>query len=123
MSGSAPLAMKTPQPDLVASLAAEILLTMPPTAVSLVVPPAMASISGVILSTTGTTRPVPFMSIEPGRGGEDEEELRPDEARDHRREGVVVAEADPGDLGRAHGVVLVDDGDGAVGDQLARASP
>jgi len=28
--------MKTPQPDLVASLAAEILLIMPPTAVSLV---------------------------------------------------------------------------------------
>jgi hypothetical protein len=66
MSGSAPLAMKTPHPDLVASFAAESLLTIPPTAVSLVVPPAIASISGVILPTTGTMRPVPLMSIRPG---------------------------------------------------------
>jgi hypothetical protein len=66
MSGSAPLAMKTPQPDFVASLAAESLLTIPPTAVTLDVPPAIASISGVIRSTTGTTRPEPFMSTRPG---------------------------------------------------------
>ena len=66
MSGSAPLAMNTPQPDFVASFAAEIFVTIPPTAVSLVVPPAIASTSGVILSTTGTTWPVPFMSISPG---------------------------------------------------------
>ena len=66
MSGSEPLAMKTPQPALVATFAAEILLIMPPVAVSLVVPPAIASISGVIFSTTGTTSPVPFMSMRPG---------------------------------------------------------
>ena len=66
MSGSAPFAMKTPQPDFVAILAAESLLTIPPTDVSLVVPSAMASISGVILSTTGTTRPVPLLSMSPG---------------------------------------------------------
>ena len=66
MSGSAPLAMKTPQPDFVAIRAADSLLTIPPTAVWLVVPPAMASISGVIRSTTGTTRPVPLMSTRPG---------------------------------------------------------
>ena len=66
MSRSAPLAMKTPQPARVASLAAEILLTIPPRAVSLVVPPAMPSISGVIRSTTGTIWPVPFRSISPG---------------------------------------------------------
>ena len=86
MSGSAPLAMKTPQPDFVASLAAESLLTIPPTAVSLVVPPAMASISGVILSTTGTTRPVPFMSTSPGAVERMRRILRAHEARDHRRE-------------------------------------
>ena len=66
MSRSAPLAMKTPQPDLTASLAADSLLTIPPTAVSLDVPPAIASISGVIRSTTGTMRPVPFRSTRPG---------------------------------------------------------
>ena len=58
--------MNTPHPDLVAIRAAEILDTMPPTAVSLVVPPAIASIEAVIFSTTGTISPVPFMSIRPG---------------------------------------------------------
>jgi len=58
--------MNTPHPALVASFAAEILLIMPPVAVSLVVPPAIASISGVIFSTTGTTCPVPLRSINPG---------------------------------------------------------
>ena len=66
MEGSAPLAMNTPQPERRAILAAVILEIMPPVAVTSVVPPAMASISGVIFSTTGRMRPVPFISIRPG---------------------------------------------------------
>ena len=56
----------TPQPARCAILAAESLLTMPPTEVSCLVPWAIASISSVMVSTTGTTSPVPCMSISPG---------------------------------------------------------
>ena len=66
MSGSAPLAMNTPQPARVASRAALIFEIMPPVAVSLIVPPAMASISGVIFATTGTICFVPLRSTSPG---------------------------------------------------------
>ena len=60
----------------------------------------------------------PLQVDQPRGRREDQQELRPHQARDHRREGVVVAEADPGDLGCAYRVVLVDDRDGPVADHL-----
>ncbi len=49
--------------------------------------------------------------------GEEDEEVRADEVGDERGEPVVVAEAD---LVRGDGVVLVDDGEGAHGQQLVQ---
>jgi len=56
------------------------------------------------------------MSIRPGAVEKDDQVFGLDEAGDEGGERVVVAELD---LGGAHGVVFVDDRDGAVADDLA----
>ena len=72
---------------------------------------AIASISSVMVSTIGTTSPVPWMSINPGIL----DSIKGMSACHHTshecREGVVIAKLN---LGGADRIVFVDDGHGTI---------
>ena len=75
-SDSEPLAMNTPHPARVASFAAVIFETMPPTAVSLVVPPAIASMSRRNFLDHGHDLSAALHIDESRRRGQDDEIVR-----------------------------------------------
>ena len=105
-------------PEASAMRPASILVTMPPRESSVPALPAMASISGVIWRTSWrrSRRCVAAgrRGVEAVDVGEQHQAVGAHHAGDAGREAVVVAVAD---LGGGHRVVLVDDGDRALGEQ------
>ena len=97
--------------------AASILVRMPPRDNSEAAPPAIASISGVIRSTTGRSLARCVLGrrgiVEAGDVGQEDQEVRAHHRGDARGKTIVVAVAD---LAGGDRVVLVDDRD-------RRASP
>ena len=105
-------------PEASAMRPASILVTMPPRDSSVPALPAMASISGVIWRTS--SRRVRVGAAAGRRGveavdvGQQHQAVGAHHAGDARGQAVVVAVAD---FGGRHGVVLVDDRHGALGEQ------
>ena len=118
-SSARPSAISMWVPPAVAILPASILVRMPPRDSSDAAPPAIASISGVMRSTTGMCRAAGIgcgrRGVEPVDVGEQHQQVGADHGGDARGEPVVVAVAD---LAGGDGVVLVDDGHGAQLEQL-----
>ena len=97
-------------PPAVAILPASILVRMPPRDSSEAAPPAIASIAGVMRSTTGMCSAAGSTRrrrrVEPVDVGEQHQQIGADHGRDAGGQAVVVAVAD---LAGRDGVVLVDD--------------
>ena len=106
-------------PPAAAILPASILVRMPPRESSEPAPPAIASIAGVICSTSGMCRAADRGrggGVEPVDVGEQHQQIGADHGGDAGGEAVVVAIAD---LAGRDRVVLVDDGHGAQVEQPA----